>query len=144
MKSKVAMAFGSFDVLHPGHIRYLRSASRYGRLIVVVARDKSIEKLKGRKPLIDEESRREIIGSLRFVDRAILGDRIEKWNDIYAILVRFRPDFLVFGYDQKVDMKYLRGFIVEHGLNSRIVRVRAYNEGLFKSSKLKRLMKTIH
>ena len=142
MKSKIAMAFGSFDILHPGHVRYLRGASRYGKLIVVVARDKSIEKLKGRRPLIDEESRREMVGSLGFVDRAVLGDRIGRWNDIYRILIRYKPDFVVFGYDQKVDMKYLKRFLMEHKLNSRIVRIKAYKSGLYKSSKLKRLMKT--
>ena len=142
MKSKIAMAFGSFDILHPGHVRYLRGASRYGKLIVVVARDKSIEKLKGRRPLIDEESRREMVGSLGFVDRAVLGDRIGRWNDIYRILIRYKPDFVVFGYDQKVDMKYLKRFLMEHKLNSRIVRIKAYKSGLYKSSKRKRLMKT--
>ena len=144
MKSKVAMAFGSFDVLHPGHIRYLKGASRYGKLIVVVARDSSIEKLKGRRPLINEAWRREIIGSLSFVHMAVLGDRIRKWNDVYKILLRFRPDFIVFGYDQKVDMEYLKKFLAVHKLNSRIVRVKAYKADLYKSTKLKKLIDTIH
>ncbi len=143
MKSKVAMAFGSFDILHPGHIRYLKSASKYGKLIVVVARDSSIEKLKGSKPLMDENGRRKIIGSLSFVHRAVLGDRIRKWNDVYRILAKFRPDFIVFGYDQKVDMRYLNGFLVAHKLNSRVVRVKAYKADLYKSTKLKKLIGAI-
>lgn len=138
------MAFGSFDILHPGHINYLKSASRYGKLVVVVARDESIEKLKGKKALVDEKSRREIIGSLRFVDRAVLGDRIRKWNDIYKILVKFKPDFIVFGYDQKVDMEYLKEFLAKHRLKSKIVRLKAYRPDAYKSSKLKKLMATIH
>lgn len=144
MSEKVAMAFGSFDILHPGHIHYLKSASRYGKLVVIVARDESIEKLKGKKALIDEKSRREIIGSLRFVDRAVLGDRIREWNDIYKILVRFRPDFIVFGYDQKVDLEYLKEFLAKHGLKSKIVRLKAFKPYTYKSSKLKKLIATIH
>ena len=144
MKRRLAMAFGSFDVLHPGHIRYLRGASKYGRLIVVVARDRRIEKLKGRKPLMDEESRRDIIGSLRFVDRAILGDRIRKWNDIYAVLIRLKPDYIVFGYDQKVDMRYLKRFLAINKLSSRIVKLKAYKARTYKSTKLKRLISAIH
>ena len=144
MKNKVAMAFGSFDVLHPGHIRYLKGASRFGKLIVVVARDRSIKRLKGTAPMVDERSRREIIGSLRFVDRAVLGDRIGKWNDIYKIVARIRPDFLVFGYDQRVDLEYLKGFLLKHKLNCKVVRIGSYKAGKYKSSKLKKLIDAIH
>lgn len=140
MSNKTAMAFGSFDVLHPGHIRYLKGASKYGKLIVVVARDASIRKLKGKSAFVDEKSRLEIVGSLRFVDRAMLGDRIRKWNDIYKVVLRIRPDFLVFGYDQKVDMKYLKEFLSEHGLGCRIIKLGAYRATRYKSSKLKKLM----
>lgn len=144
MPGKIALAFGSFDVLHPGHIRYLRGASRYGKLTVVVARDESIRRLKGKRPVVDEASRLEIVGSLRFVDRAILGGRIRKWNDIYKIVLRLRPDVLVFGYDQRVDMGYLKGFIASHGLRCRIVKLKAFRSERYKSSKLKKLMGLIH
>lgn len=144
MQKKTAMAFGSFDVLHPGHIKYLRGASKYGDLTVVVARDDSIRRLKGRSPLVDQKSRVEIIGSLRFVHRAVLGERIRGWNDIYNIVLKLRPDFLVFGYDQKVDMKYLKGFLLEHGLRCRIIKLGAYKATKYKSSKLKKLIETIH
>lgn len=139
--AKTAMAFGSFDVLHPGHIHYLKGASRYGNLIVVVARDVNIRKLKGRDPLIDERSRLEIVGSLRFVHKAVLGGRVGKgWNDIYNILLKYRPDVLVFGYDQRIDMGYLKRFLGENGLRPRIVRLRPFREYRYKSSRLKALM----
>ncbi len=138
---KTAIAFGSFDILHPGHIHYLKGASRYGKLTVVVARDKSVEKLKGKRPVLDEKSRLDIISALRFVDRAVLGDRIDKWNDIYRVLIRYKPDYIVLGYDQKVDMKYLMHFIDENNLGSRIVRLKPFGASGFKSRKLKRLLK---
>ncbi|MDE1768495.1 MAG: FAD synthase [Candidatus Micrarchaeota archaeon] len=142
MKEKTVIAFGSFDVLHPGHLHYLRSASTYGRLIVVVARDDSILKAKGRRPLIDQKSRLELISSVRFVWRAVLGNRIEKKDDRYKVLLRFKPDYIALGYDQKADMERLKNFIVENGLRSRIIRIGAYKSRTFKSMKLKKLMGT--
>lgn len=136
----MVMAFGSFDILHPGHLYYLKSASRYGDLVVVVARDESVEKLKGHRPFMGENSRLEIIKSLRFVKTAVLGDRIRKRKDIYKILKKFKPDVIAFGYDQRIDMKYLKKFLGENGMHPRIVRIRPFREMLFKSSKIKRLL----
>ncbi len=137
---KRAIAFGSFDILHPGHISYLKAASKYGKLTVVVARDRSIQKLKGRKPFMDENSRLEIISSLKFVDRAVLGNKIRKWNDTFGMLLKVRPDVVVIGYDQRVDMDYLKKFLKENGMGPRIVRTKAYKSARYKSSKLRELL----
>ncbi len=140
-RARTAMAFGSFDVFHPGHLHYLKMASRYGRLIVVVARDINIKKLKGREPLIDEQSRLEMVSSLRFVHKAVLGERVARgWNDVYKVLLRYRPDVLVFGYDQRIDMLYLRQFLDRNRLHPRIVRLGPYKQQRYKSSKLKALI----
>ncbi len=137
---KTVLTFGSFDILHPGHLHYLKDASAYGNLVVVVARDATIAKLKGRKPLIDEDSRLEIIKSIRFVHRAMLGDKIRMWNDIYKILLKVRPDVIALGYDQNVDIKYLNEFLKKNGMTPRIVRLRPFRSVSFKSSKLKKLL----
>ena len=137
---KTVIAFGSFDIIHPGHLHYLRGASSYGNLVVVVARDESVEKLKGRKPLMDENSRLEMIGSIKFVHRAMLGHKIRKWNEIYNILLDVRPDVIALGYDQKVDMNYLVRFLEENGLNAKIVRITPFKGAKFKSSKLRKLI----
>ncbi len=136
-KNRIAVAFGSFDIIHPGHLHYLKKASRYGRLIVVVSRDSSIRKIKGFGPAMDERARREIVGSLKFVDRALLGNRMSKWNDIYEILKGIKPSVIVLGYDQKVDMAYLNEFLSKNGIHARIVRIGPYKPGVFKSSKIK-------
>ncbi|MCL4365052.1 FAD synthase [Candidatus Marsarchaeota archaeon] len=138
MKKGVVIAFGSFDVLHPGHIHYLMSASRHGSLVVVVARDRSIKMLKGKRPLFDEKARLEMVSALGFVHKAVLGARIRKWNDIYRVLLRYRPSVIALGYDQRVDMKYLEEFLRRNGLDSRIVRIGPYKERMFKSSKIKK------
>ncbi|MEM2913737.1 MAG: adenylyltransferase/cytidyltransferase family protein, partial [Candidatus Bathyarchaeia archaeon] len=63
-KGKVVLAEGTFDLLHYGHVYYLTNAKKLGgeksKLIVIVARDKTVERLKGRKPIIPEDQRRAI------------------------------------------------------------------------------------
>ena len=76
-KKKIVLASGTFDLLHLGHVKYLEEAKKKGgkntELIVIVARDKTIEKQKGGKPVIPENQRRVLVESLKVVDKAILG-----------------------------------------------------------------------
>ena len=68
------MAFGSFDVLHPGHIYYLKESKRLGdKLVVVVAKDSTIKKIKGQEPKYTEKQRLEHVRDLPMVDKAVLG-----------------------------------------------------------------------
>ncbi|MHB1829972.1 MAG: adenylyltransferase/cytidyltransferase family protein [Candidatus Micrarchaeaceae archaeon] len=140
MREKIAMAFGSFDILHPGHIHYLERASRYGKLIVVVARDESIRMLKGRKPLFGEGSRLEVVGALRFVHKAVLGNRIKNPDGIYRILLKYRPDFIVLGYDQEIDELKLRRNLGKYGINAKIKREKPFSSDVFKSSRLRKMI----
>ncbi len=135
---KTVLAFGSFDIIHPGHLDYLSKAKRLGdRLVVIVARDGSIRRFKGRDPLFSEKDRLSMIGSLRMVDRAILGNKISDKNGIYRILKKIRPDVIALGYDQRVDMKELVRRLRLYGLDPRIVRIKA--DGRFEAYKSSRL-----
>lgn len=138
--TKTVVAFGAFDLLNPGHLHYLEEAAKYGSLIVVVARDDTIKKLTGKAPLTDENSRLEIVRSIKFVHTAVLGERIERWNDIYEILRIFDPDYVALGYNQKIDMKYLRLFLKNGGFRAKIVRTKAYHGRLFNKVRFKRIM----
>ncbi|AHC51601.1 cytidyltransferase [Sulfolobus acidocaldarius SUSAZ] len=118
--SKRVFVAGTFDILHPGHIAFLREASKYGRVYVAVARDKNSEKIKGRKPINDENQRLEVIKSVKYVYDAFLGDE----KDFLKSVERVKPNIIVLGPDQKVDEQKLiddlknRGVIVE-----KIVRI---------------------
>lgn len=102
---KTVMVFGVFDNLHPGHRVFLRQAKRHGNaLIVVVARDRAVQMLKGRKPHHSERQRTARIRALPDVARVVLGDAEQ---GSYRVLKRYRPDVICFGYDQKT----LRGDI---------------------------------
>ncbi|MEM0224732.1 MAG: DUF357 domain-containing protein [Desulfurococcaceae archaeon] len=87
---------GSFEFLHPGHIALLREAWNLGEVYVVVSRDRNFEKFKGRKPALNEKGRLEVIESVKYVSKAILGDE----NDFLKPLIELRPDIVMLGPDQ--------------------------------------------
>jgi len=90
------MATGVFDLLHPGHVAFLREAKALGdELVVVVARDSTAKRFK-HTPIISEAQRLELVAALKPVNRAILGNE----GDIYEILDDLRPDVIALGYDQ--------------------------------------------
>lgn len=140
-RDKIVMAFGSFDLIHPGHLLYLKKARSLGdRLIVVVARDRSIERLKRRKPVLNERARLSIVNSLKMVDKAILGNRLSSPEDGYKILQEYKPNVIAFGYDQRVDIRGIKRWLKRNKLKIKIVSIKAReNTRTFKSSKLKRM-----
>lgn len=100
-RARTILTTGVFDILHPGHIYLLRYASRLkgrsGRLIVIVARDETVRRRKRRPPIFSDYERLILVRSLRFVDEAHLGYRPFSFK---RVIERFRPDVVVFGYDQ--------------------------------------------
>ncbi|WFO74834.1 DUF357 domain-containing protein [Desulfurococcaceae archaeon MEX13E-LK6-19] len=94
-RPKVLVA-GSFEIIHPGHIYYLREAWKKGRVYVVVARDKSIEKFKKREPIVPEEQRLEVVKNIKYVYKAVLGDE----NDYLKPVEDIKPDIILLGPDQ--------------------------------------------
>lgn len=101
-RKKTVLATGAFDLLHLGHVRFLQESKRRGgpraRLVVVVARDRTVLERKGRRPILPENQRRELVASLRAVDKAILG---HEQLDMLGILKEVKPDIICIGYDQK-------------------------------------------
>ena len=110
---------GTFDIIHPGHIELLKEASRYGLVYVAVARDKNSEKIKGRRPINDENQRLEVIKSIRYVFEAFLGDE----NDYLKSVEKVHPDIILLGPDQKVDEGKLTDELAKRGLRDiKIIR----------------------
>lgn len=98
---KIVFTNGCFDLIHPGHIRYLHEAKRLGDfLVVAINNDSSIKRIKGEKrPIMNEKARAEIIASLSCVDCVLIfgEDTPEK---IINLLI---PDILVKGGDWNKD-----------------------------------------
>jgi FAD synthetase len=123
-----ALAFGTFDGLHPGHRHYLDEAAKYGDLTVVVGRDATVMKVKGRPPLRDEQTRLRALVEAGY--HAVLGSL----TDRYAVFAEVRPDFICLGYDQPASEKGIEEACSRIGLSAKIVRIGAHEPHLYKSS----------
>lgn len=128
------LAFGTFDILHPGHREYLREAKYYGdTLYVAIALDTTVEKVKGRPPLHSQEARKKAVEKIPFVDHAVLGYE----GDKYRIIEEIKPDIIVLGYDQVAFTENIEKHLLERGMRVKIIRAKAYNPEEYKSSKLR-------
>ena len=134
------VAFGSFDILHPGHLDYLNRAKRLGDfLIVVVARDSSIRAIKGRDPFFGEKERLLMVKSLRIVDRALLGNPMRKPEDGYRIIKELMPKAIVFGYDQRADVADVKAWLAKNRIKADVIKLRhGLNTNRYKSSRIRK------
>jgi rfaE bifunctional protein nucleotidyltransferase chain/domain len=117
--AKVVFTNGVFDLLHPGHVRYLRDARRLGEaLIVGVNSDRSVQSIKGpERPITPAEERAEMLRALESVDAVAIFD--EPTPDL--IIRRLQPDVLVKGADWEPDNIVGRETVEARG--GRVVRV---------------------
>ena len=107
------MASGVFDIIHPGHISYLQQARSFGdELTVVVACDETVRRKK-HEPITPDYMRAKIVGSLKPVDRAIVGKNSGSFFDTVR---EIDPDVIVLGFDQAFDEKELKKKLTEEGL----------------------------
>jgi FAD synthetase len=134
-KHRVVLASGVFDLLHLGHVKFLEEAKKAGgenaELIVIIARDSTVQKTKGRKPIMPENQRRTLVESLRVVDEAVLG--FENF-DIAEVINRIKPDVVALGYDQAAMEKQVCDYVNEHGLSIRVIQVGKFEEDEMNSS----------
>jgi FAD synthetase len=132
------MAFGTFDLVHIGHIKFFEEAKRLGgknaELIVVISRDSNVIKIKKHPPIFNEEERKNVIESLKPVDKAILGYEGE---DLLQIVKENKPNIIVLGYDQRIkpeDFQKFKQDLKEKGINAKVVRLPKYGTGLNSST----------
>jgi FAD synthetase len=116
------MATGTFDLLHMGHIYYLKEAKKLGdTLVVVVATDVTVRKLK-HDPITPQDIRVNLIRELKMVDEAYLG--YEK--DMYRIVEEIKPDIIALGFDQIHDDITIQKELKKRKLNVQVVRLPKY------------------
>ena len=100
------ITFGTFDLLHVGHVRMLQRASRLGaRLVVGVSTDQLNFSKKGKFPVFSQAERLEIVASLACVDQVFLEESLELKRQY---VLRYRADVLVMGDDWTGRFDYLR------------------------------------
>jgi rfaE bifunctional protein nucleotidyltransferase chain/domain len=116
---RIILANGCFDVLHVGHVRYLRAAKELGeRLVVGINSDRSVRGLKGEgRPLMPAEERAEILASLAFVDGVVIFDE----PDIRGLIEEIHPDVHAKGTDYTADSVPERDTVIACGGRVEIV-----------------------
>lgn len=110
---KIVLANGCFDIIHVGHVRYLRDAkSRGDVLIVALNSDESVRSLKGvGRPLMSQWERAEILSSFEFVDYIIIFDE----KDVSKILMELRPHIHAKGSDYTEETVPERNVVLSYG-----------------------------
>lgn len=130
-KTKI-MLFGTFDGVHMGHIDFFKQAKKLAKnvfLIVSVARDKNVLKIKGKLPFSDENKRKGLIEKISLVDKVVLGGM----KDHIPHILKERPDVIALGYDQLAYIKNLEKDLKNKGLTVKIIRLKPYKKHIYKN-----------
>jgi len=116
------MATGTFDLLHLGHIYFLREAKKLGdQLAVVIATDSTVRRLK-HEPINPGEIRLQLVKELGLVDEAYLGHE----DDMYTIVKEIKPDVIALGFDQIFDEHTIESELKKRHLKVKVVRLSKY------------------
>lgn len=128
------MVAGTFDIFHLGHEYFLKEARKFGdELIVVIARDENVLRIKGKKTKNSEDKRLNKVLESGLADRVVLGNK----GNIFNIIEEIKPDVICLGYDQPIDESKLKLEIENRNLIIQIVRLSAFKPEIYKSSLMK-------
>jgi cytidyltransferase-like protein len=134
---KTVLIFGSFDILHYGHVHMFKHAREHGdKVVAVVATDVNMRKHKEIDPFHSEDERLEILKNISLIDDVRLGDK----SDVYKVVNDVKPDVIALGYDQRIFVDELARKITEFGLDSQIVRLPSYKPGHYKTSNIRQYL----
>jgi FAD synthetase len=111
------VAQGTFDLLHPGHVHYLRKAAAMGEeLFVIVSRETNVTHKQ--RPIVPTRQRRAVVAALDPVDHAVLGHS----EDIFVPINEIDPDVIVLGHDQHHDERAIERALAERGIDCAVRR----------------------
>jgi FAD synthetase len=133
---KKIMVFGTFDGLHQGHLNFFKQARnlhQFPFLIVSIARDKNVLKIKGKYPNLSEQARMILVQKCKLVDRVVLSGI----KNHIPHIARMRPDIIALGYDQWAYVKNLKKDLKNKGILVKIVRLKPFKEKVYKNHLLK-------
>ena len=117
---KVVFTGGVYDIIHPGHIHTLKNSKQEGDLLIVsIARDNRVIKIKGRKPINNEKMRTILVSAIRYVDFTLLGSK----GDIFGVVKKIKPNIITIGYDQTHQINELKKRVKINNLNIKIKKL---------------------
>jgi len=131
------MVFGTFDGLHEGHFNFFKQAKNFIKnsfLIVSIAREKNIIKIKGEKPILSEKERFNLVKQNKFIDKVVLGGKVK----FLPHILKEKPDIIALGYDQKAYVQELKKDLKDRGILIKIIRLKPHKEKIYKNHLLKR------
>lgn len=121
-------------MLHEGHLdlfRQARSLASEPTLIVSIARDGAVTRIKGNHPRRSENERLALVSACELVDEAVLGDT----EGYIAHILEAKPDIIALGYDQEGEyVQTLEDDLRRAGLNTKVTRLTAYKPEMYKTS----------
>ena len=126
------MVFGIFDGLHEGHLNFFKQAKNFIKnsfLIVSIARDDNVFRIKGYKTKFKDIERRDLVKKCNIVDKVIMAG---KKNYLRHILKEL-PDIIALGYDQKAYVKELKKDLKIKGISIKIIRLKPFKEKIYKN-----------
>ena len=135
-KTKI-MVFGTFDLLHKGHLSFFKQARSLAKnpfLIVSVARDTNVKKIKGYKPIQSQQRRLKAVKKCGLVNKTVLGGA-------KAYLPHIRkesPEIIALGYDQTAYVDNLKRDLLKGALLVKIRRLRAFKPATYKTTLVKK------
>ena len=125
-----AMLFGTFDIIHPGHVNLFSQAKKHAdELIIVIARDATVKRIKGFSPHFNEIERKRNLEHFDTSLKVELGDL----DDPYAKIKELKPDVICLGYDQAAFVDELGHVLKENDIKAKVVRLKPYKEKMYKS-----------
>ena len=133
MKRKKVLVFGTFDGIHKGHLSLFKQAKKFGDyLVVVVARDLTVKKVKGHLAKFSEQERLKAVYKCKLVNDAQLGNQ----KNYYKKIKEIKPQVICLGYDQVVFIDNLEKEIEKMKFKIEIKRLKSFSPDKFKSSLL--------
>jgi cytidyltransferase-like protein len=126
------MVFGTFDGLHKGHLHFFRQAKNFAKnsfLIISIARDKNVLRIKGKRPFLNEKERMALIKKCKLADKVVLAGL----KNHIPHIAKESPDIIALGYDQKAYVKNLKKDLKNKNILIKIIRLKPYKEKIYKN-----------
>ena len=136
MEKKIRVLVGGvFDILHVGHIHFLKQAKELGdELVVIVAHDETVRKQKHRDPINPAEDRAELLRAIRYVDEVYIGS---PGTIDFNLVKRINPDVIAVGPDQSFNCEKLKEELKANGIEAQVIRIPyLYKSDRAKTSKI--------